>query len=294
MADIPKKIIVSDDYDNYRLDRFLEKNFFLPKSLIQKDLRKNRIKVNKKKVKFDYRLIIGDEIVLYKNYDINSSKEKKIINKKLISKFKNSILLKNINYLIINKWNGIASQGGSKISVSIDDILKEYSKNDTKLRLVHRLDKETSGLMVLAANIKSSRYFHELFSSRKVKKIYFAIVENKPPKKNGYFKDPILEKGIALEAETKYEIIKNLGNNLYLLKLYLKSGRKHQIRIHCSINGCPILADSKYNKNYIDKDKSKNLFLHAGEIEFTDQLGKKINLKAELPQHFRKYIKIDN
>ena len=294
MADIPKKIIVSDDYDNYRLDRFLEKNFFLPKSLIQKDLRKNRIKVNKKKVKFDYRLIIGDEIVLYKNYDINISKEKKIINKKSISKFKNSILLKNINYLIINKWNGIASQGGSKISISIDDILKEYSKNDTKLRLVHRLDKETSGLMVLAANIKSSRYFHELFSSRKVKKIYFAIVENKPPKKNGYFKDPILEKGIALEAETKYEIIKNLGNNLYLLKLYLKSGRKHQIRIHCSINGCPILADSKYNKNYIDKDKSKNLFLHAGEIEFTDQLGKKINLKAELPQHFRKYIKIDN
>ena len=294
MADIPKKIIVSDDYDNYRLDRFLEKNFFLPKSLIQKDLRKNRIKVNKKKVKFDYRLIIGDEIVLYKNYEINISKEKKIINKKSISKFKNSILLKNINYLIINKWNGIASQGGSKISISIDDILKEYSKNDTKLRLVHRLDKETSGLMILAANIKSSRYFHELFSSRKVKKIYFAIVENKPPKKNGYFKDPILEKGIALEAETKYEIIKNLGNNLYLLKLYLKSGRKHQIRIHCSINGCPILADSKYNKNYIDKDKSKNLFLHAGEIEFTDQLGKKINLKAELPQHFRKYIKIDN
>ena len=294
MADIPKKIIVSDDYDNYRLDRFLEKNFCLPKSLIQKDLRKNRIKVNKKKVKFDYRLIIGDEIVLYKNYDINISKEKKIINKKSISKFENSIILKNINYLIINKWNGIASQGGSKISISIDDILKEYSKNDTKLRLVHRLDKETSGLMVLAANIKSSRYFHELFSSRKVKKIYFAIVENKPPKKNGYFKDPILEKGIALEAETKYEIIKNLGNNLYLLKLYLKSGRKHQIRIHCSINGCPILADSKYNKNYIDKDKSKNLFLHAGEIEFTDQLGKKINLKAELPQHFRKYIKIDN
>ena len=294
MANIPKKIIVSDDYENYRLDRFLEKNFFLPKSLIQKDLRKNRIKVNKKKVKFDYRLIIGDEIVLYKNYDINISKEKKIINKKSISKFENSIILKNINYLIINKWNGIASQGGSKISISIDDILKEYSKNDTKLRLVHRLDKETSGLMVLAANIKSSRYFHELFSSRKVKKIYFAIVENKPPKKNGYFKDPILEKGIALEAETKYEIIKNLGNNLYLLKLYLKSGRKHQIRIHCSINGCPILADSKYNKNYIDKDKSKNLFLHAGEIEFTDQLGKKINLKAELPQHFRKYIKIDN
>ena len=294
MADIPKKIIVSDDYDNYRLDRFLEKNFFLPKSLIQKDLRKNRIKVNKKKVKFDYRLIIGDEIVLYKNYDINISKEKKIINKKSISKFKNSILLKNINYLIINKWNGIASQGGSKISVSIDDILKEYSKDDMKLRLVHRLDKETSGLMVLAANIKSSRYFHELFSSRKVKKIYFAIVENKPPKKNGYFNDPILEKGIALEAETKYETIKNLGNNLYLIKLYPKSGRKHQIRIHCSINGCPILADSKYNKNYIDKDKSKNLFLHAGEIEFIDQLGKKINLKAELPQHFRKYIKIDN
>ena len=148
--------------------------------------------------------------------------------------------------------------------------------------------------MVLASNIKSSRYFYELFSSRKIKKIYYAIVENKPSKKYGCFNDPIIEKGEALEAETKYEVVGNVDNNLYLLKLYPRTGRKHQIRIHCSINGYPIIADSKYNNSSILKDKSNNLFLHAGEIEFTDLLGKKINLKAELPDHFRKYIKIDN
>ncbi len=294
MEKSPKKIIVSDDYENYRLDRFLEKNFFLPKSLIHKDLRKNRIKVNNKKVKFDYRLNIGDEVIFFKNYNIKKSQEKRIIDTKLIQKFKESILLKNSDYLIINKWNGIASQGGSKIGISIDDILKEYNKNKPKLRLVHRLDKETSGLMVLASNIKSSRYFYELFSSRKIKKIYYAIVENKPSKKYGCFNDPIIEKGEALEAETKYEVVGNVDNNLYLLKLYPRTGRKHQIRIHCSINGYPIIADSKYNNSSILKDKSNNLFLHAGEIEFTDLLGKKINLKAELPDHFRKYIKIDN
>ncbi len=291
MASIAKKIIVSDEYENYRIDRFLIRKFSLPKSLVHKDLRKNRIKVNNKKIKYDHRLFIGDEVNLFNSYNIQISQNKKNINEKLILKFKRSILFKSNDYLVINKWNRIASQGGSKIGISIDDIIKEYNQNDSKLRLVHRLDKETSGIMVIASNIKSSRYFYKIFSNRKIKKIYYAIVENKPPKKFGYFKDPIIEKGVSLDAETKYEVEKNLGNNLYLLKLYPKSGRKHQIRIHCSINGCPILADSKYNNNSIHKNECNNLFLHAGEIEFIDQLGKKINIKADLPIHFRKYIK---
>ena len=120
MANTPKKILVTNDYENYRIDRFLIKFLSLPKGLIHKDLRKNRIKVNKKKVKFDYRLAIGDEVILFKDYTVNQSKEKKNINKKLTLKFKNSILIKNKDYLIINKWNGIASQGGSKINISIE------------------------------------------------------------------------------------------------------------------------------------------------------------------------------
>jgi len=294
MANTLKKILVTNDYENYRIDRFLIKFLSLPKSLIHKDLRKNRIKVNKKKIKYDYRLVIGDEIILFKDYTVNQSKEKKTIEKKFILKFKNSILLRNKDYLIINKWNGIASQGGSKVTISIDDIIKEFNTEDSRLRLVHRLDKETSGIMILALNIQSSRYFYDLFSNRKIKKIYYAIVENKPPNKQGFFKDPIIEKGEDMNAETKYEVVRKIDNNLYLLKLFPKTGRKHQIRIHCSINGCPILADSKYNDNSTYNDRSNSLFLHSGEIEFIDQLGKKINIKAELPTHFRKYIKIDN
>ena len=294
MENTPKKILVSNDYENYRIDRFLIKFLSLPKSLIHKDLRKNRIKVNKKKTKFDYRLAIGDEVNLFKNYKVNQNKEKKTIDEKLILRFKNSILIKNKDYLIINKWNGIASQGGSKINISIDDIIKEFNTENSRLRLVHRLDKETSGIMMLALNVQSSRYFYNLFSNREIKKTYYAIVENKPLKKKGVFKDPIIEKGEDLDAETRYELLRKLDDNLYLLKLFPKTGRKHQIRIHCSINGCPILADPKYNKNSTYNDRSNSLFLHAGEIEFTDQLGKKINIKAELPAHFRKYIKIDN
>ena len=294
MANTPKKILVTNEYENYRIDRFLAKFFSLPKSLIHKDLRKNRIKVNKKKTKFDYRLAIGDEIILFKDYVLNKSKEKKIVDKKYILKFKNSILIKNKDYLIINKWNGIASQGGSKIHISIDDIIKEFNTEESRLRLVHRLDKETSGIMMLASNVQSSRYFYNLFSNREIKKTYYAIVENKPSKKRGFFKNPIIEKGEDLDAETKYEVLRKLDKNLHLLKLFPKTGRKHQIRIHCSINGCPILADPKYNENSTYNDRSNSLFLHAREIEFIDQLGKKINIKAELPAHFRKYIKIDN
>ena len=196
--------------------------------------------------------------------------------------------------MIINKWNGIASQGGSKINISIDDIIKEFSTENSRLRLVHRLDKETSGIMMLALNVQSSRYFYNLFSNREIKKTYYAIVENKPPKNRGSFKDPIIEKGEDMSAETRYEVVRRIDNELYLLKLFPKTGRKHQIRIHCSINGCPILADSKYNDNSTYSDRSKGLFLHAGEVEFIDQLGKRIHIKAKLPAHFRKYIKIDN
>ena len=294
MANSPKKIIVTNDYENYRIDRFLLKFLGLPKSLIHKDLRKNRIKVNKKKTKFDYRLNIGDEIILFKDYAISQSKEKKSIDKESILKFKNSILLKNKDYLIINKWNGIASQGGSKINISIDDIIKEFNTEDSKPRLVHRLDKETSGIMIIALNVQSSRYFYNLFSSGKIKKTYYAIVENKPQNVRDLFKDPIIEKGKDIKAETRYQLVRKIDKSLYLLKLFPKTGRKHQIRIHCSINGCPILADSKYNVNSTHNDRNNSLFLHAGEIEFIDQLGKKINIKAQLPAHFRKYIKIDN
>ncbi len=294
MANTPKKILVTNDYENYRIDRFLIKFLSLPKSLIHKDLRKNRIKVNRKKTKFDYRLVIGDEIVLFKDYKANQAKEKKAIDAKSILKFKNSILLKNKDYLVINKWNGIASQGGSKINISIDDIIKEFNTEDSKLRLVHRLDKETSGIMMFALNIQSSRYFYSLFSNRKIKKTYYAIVENRPPNKRGFFKDHIIEKGEDMNAETRYQVVRKIDESLYLLKLFPKTGRKHQIRIHCSINGCPILGDSKYNNSLTGNNKGNSLFLHAGEIEFIDQLGKKINIKAELPVHFRKYIKIDN
>ena len=79
-----------------------------------------------------------------------------------------------------------------------------------------------------------------------------------------------------------------------MLKLYPKTGRKHQIRIHCSNGDCPILGDPKYNFNSSRKESSNNLFLHAGAIEFTDLYGNKINVKAELPIHFTKYIKFDN
>ena len=286
MANTPKKIIVIKDYENYRIDRFLIKLFALPKSLIHKDLRKNRIKVNKKKIKFDYRLAIGDEINLFKDYTVSQSKEKKIIDRHSILRFKNSILIKNKDYLIINKWNGIASQGGSKINISIDDIIKEFNTDESRLRLVHRLDKETSGIMILALNVQSSRYFYNLFSNRKIKKTYYAIIENKPPNRRGFFRDPIVEKGEGMNAETRYEVVRKIDENLYLLKLFPKTGRKHQIRIHCSINGCPIIGDLKYNDNSTYNDSSNSLFLHAGEIEFTDQLGKKINIKAEFIRYY--------
>ena len=291
MASSPKKIIIDKEYNNTRIDKFISNNLFLPKSLVQKDLRKGRIKLNKKRVKHGHRLTINDVIIFYKNYDIKDYKKEKYLSSNSIRRFKKSIIFKDQDYMIINKWNGIASQGGTKISISIDDLIKHIPVNKSKPRLVHRLDKDTSGIMLLALNLQATRYFSRLFSLREIHKIYYAIVTNKPLYKKGTLRNEILEKGVQYPAETKYEIIKKLSNNLYYLKFFPKTGRKHQIRIHCSLNDFPILGDNKYNKSAIYTDKkSKKLFLHAAEIKFKDQSGRNIRVKAELPSHFYNYI----
>jgi aminomethyltransferase len=248
------------------------------------------ITVNKKKSSSNYRLVEADQIIVFREYTADTDKNiASTVPENLIPKIKKSIVFRNKNFIVINKWSGIACQRGSKINISIDDLIKFLASGKDTPKLVHRLDKDTSGLLIVALNLNAARFFHKLLSTKKITKTYFAIVKNKPKKDKGIFNDRLSNTGKSLDASTKYEVIKVLKNKLYFLKLQPSSGRKHQIRMHCYLNQSPILGDKKYYQYNKDANQ-KNLFLHAGQLNFVDQDNQKVNINAKLPSHFEEYL----
>ena len=285
-----KLIIVDKDSAGTRLDKFLKEQLAVPFSLIQREIRKKNIKVNKKKSSSNYRLVEADQILVFKEYTADTDKNiASTVPENLKSKIMKSIVFRNKNFIVINKWSGIACQRGSKINISIDDLIKFLASGKDTPKLVHRLDKDTSGLLIVALNLNAARFFHKLLSTKKITKTYFAIVKNKPKKNKGIFNDRLSNTGKTLDASTKYEVIKVLKNKLYFLKLQPSSGRKHQIRMHCYLNQSPILGDKKYYQYNKDANQ-KNLFLHAGQLNFVDQDNQKVNINAKLPSHFEEYL----
>ena len=285
-----KLIIVDKDSAGTRLDKFLKEQLAVPFSLIQREIRKKNIKVNKKKSSSNYRLVEADQILVFKEYTADIDKNTALkVPENLKSKIKKSIVFSNKNFIVINKWSGIACQRGSKINISIDDLIKFLASGKDTPKLVHRLDKDTSGLLIVALNLNAARFFHKLLSTKKITKTYFAIVKNKPKKNKGIFNDRLSNTGKTLDASTKYEVIKVLKNKLYFLKLQPSSGRKHQIRMHCYLNQSPILGDKKYYQYNKDANQ-KNLFLHVGQLNFVDQDNQKVNIHANLPSHFEEYL----
>ena len=288
----PKNIILVDETsEGLRIDKYLKDKLNLPFSLLHKEFRKKNILINNKKVTGNHRLQKNDKVFLYREFKqyINDDVEQKNIPFSLKKKLKESIVFKDRNFLILNKWGGIASQGGSKVKISIDDLIKLLESENDKPKLVHRLDKDTTGLLIIALNTESARYFHQILSNQKIKKTYYAIVTNKPKDNQGIYTNDISDNKKIFKAQTKYNVIKKIKNNFYLLRLEPLSGRKHQIRLHCYLNNLPILGDQKYN-NSSRKLNIKNLFLHAGKLEFNTKNGKKIKIETDLPQHFNEYL----
>ncbi len=176
-----KKFIVKKDYHNSRFDRWFKHNIHqVPQSFIEKLIRKKKVKVNKKKIKTSYRLQFNDTVELFgvnnlKSYTkIKASKYKP--SKKEKNRYIKFIIENNDNFIVINKPAGIPVQGGTKSFKNIVDILKstKYFEH-TKPFIVHRLDKETSGIMILAKNREYAQLFTSLFRIRKIHKTYLAI-----------------------------------------------------------------------------------------------------------------------
>ena len=295
-----KKIFsVRDDFVNSRLDKWFRKNVCeVPQSLMEKNIRKGNLKVNNKKKKSSYNLQNKDQIFVYNfNFTANNKKkknEKYKATKKELSLSSSLFIEDNENFVVINKPAGIAVQSGTKSRRNILDILRNTKEfEDVSPYTVHRIDKETTGVLIVAKNRKYAQLFTSLFRIRKIHKTYLGIVLGKLQKNTGTFTDELFhyegEKKVKTKAITHFSVIDS-NNNYSLLKLNPETGRKHQLRKQLLIHGYPILGDSKYrvSKNY--SNKKNTLMLHAYKINFSIS-GTKYNYSAELPFAFKKILK---
>ena len=291
-----KFFIIKLDHQDLRVDKWLKLNFSLiNQSFIEKNLRKGNIKVNNKKILSKYKLNNKDEVTIFNYSKEVYSHAPKIINNKLIPKkynelFKSNILYENEDFLILNKWTGIASQGGSKINISIDHIIKNISQD---YNLVHRLDRETSGLIIIAKNLQSTKYFGKLFKEHLILKVYIALCQGSPKNEESVINLSIEDKknpNKKSNSITRYKVFqtKNKLSNIIFIP---QTGKTHQIRIVAKHLGCPIVGDTKYNnQNKFNFEKLK-LNAHILKFSFND---KNYEFLSNLPEHFILFSKKNN
>ena len=281
-----------------RIDKWIKNNLEkIPQSLIEKDLRNGKIKVNKKKIKSSYKLNNQDKIYLYNiSYKKLLKPTKKFIPKvATIKETENYIIENNSNFVVINKKAGLPVQGGTKINENLVNILSNSIFFKTsKPYIVHRIDKDTSGVLIVAKNRETAQQFTSLFRIKKIYKTYLAISFGQTDKKKDIIDNNLIRyeasKRISERAITHYQQIDS-NKNYTLFRLKPITGRKHQLRKHLVDLGCPIVGDKKY---FVKKKfKNNQLMLHAHEIKFIIN-NKKYTFRAKLPKHFNNFLAKNN
>jgi 23S rRNA pseudouridine955/2504/2580 synthase len=294
-----QKFEIEKDFHNTRFDRwFKNKVLDIPQGLIEKIIRKNQAKVNGKKTKSSYRVQENDIVEIF-NIDKVKKTEKNLITQYIPSpterdKYDDFIIENNENFIIINKPAGIAVQSGTKSFKNIVDTLRETKYFDnSKPYIVHRLDKETSGILIVAKTREYAQLFTSLFRIRKIHKTYLAVVYGEVSKNIKVLEDDLIlyekDKKIVQKATSYLKILKS-SSDYSLLELRPITGRKHQLRKQLYNIGNSIIGDDKYYvKRGKDFIKSKNLMLHAYEIKFMIN-NVKYNFTADFNKEFKDFL----
>ncbi|OCW78370.1 pseudouridine synthase [Pelagibacteraceae bacterium GOM-A1] len=294
-----KSINVDKSFNDMRIDRFIRNHLGnIPQGLIEKNLRNGKLKLNQKKVKSSQKVKTGDKLNIYNlNFEEKIEQYKKKYNpsNEIIKENEDLIIENNDNFVVLNKQSGISVQGGTKSKKNIIDIFaKSNLFRDDKPYSVHRLDKDTSGVFIIAKNRETAQLLTSLFRLRKVYKTYLAICNGELILiDKGVIKDDLTrfenKKKIVERAETKYEIL-DKNNNATFIQLNPITGRKHQLRKQLFNLGNSIIGDKKYNSTNNSKINNKNLMLHSYEIKFKIN-EKKYTFRATPPDYFRNMLK---
>ena len=294
-----KSYTVDSAHDNMRLDRWVRNKIGkIPQGLIEKSLRKGKIKLNQKKVKSSIKVKTNDIIDLYEfNFKekIDRQKNKFTPSNNIIKSTEKLIIDNNENFIVLNKESGISVQGGTKSKKNLIDIFsKSKIFQHSKPFSVHRLDKDTSGVFIIAKNRETAQQLTSLFRLRKIHKTYIAICHGEFKKNSGELKSNLIRyensKMITEKAYTTYKVI---DKNPFFSLLELKpiTGRKHQLRKQLYEIGHSIYGDDKYKIISKFKGINKNLMLHSYKIKFL-MLNNKYNYTALLPEYFIKFLKL--
>ena len=288
-------ITVNKHSAEQRLDRFLRKTFpAAPLGLLFTILRKKKVRVNGVVGKAAQMMHENDTVQIYENLPQESKNFSEQRKTAANIKEKLNFVMLNSDFAILNKPCGLASQSGSGISEeeSLVGMLEIWAKEenlDFKPALVHRLDKETSGLIIAALTGAALREFGSIIRERKIKKEYLALVKGNMPQKSGTINMPL--PGDAKISVSKWVVEKSF-EECDLVRVGLETGRKHQIRIHFAQIGHPLLGDSKYgdfelNRRFKKEFGLSRLFLHSAYLEFNWN-GKKIRIEDKLPMELEK------
>ena len=300
---VTARLVTVDEFSiGQRLDNYLLKQLKgVPKSHIYRIIRKGEVRVNKGRKKAEYKLQPEDIVRIP---PIKTASEKVIKpSDNLIDVLNQSILYEDNGLMILNKHHGMAVHGGSNVSVGLIEALK--TKYKQPIELVHRLDRSTSGCLILAKKRSVLKALHEQLVQHQMEKRYIALVKNSWSKKRHTIDAPIYQNSrySVIDAKGKQAVshfhpLKNFQKDDFsasLVEVVIETGRTHQIRVHAKYADHPIAQDDKYGDQLFDKlmkEKGLNrLFLHAKSITFTNPMTNEIQkVVAPLPIELENFL----
>ncbi len=297
---------VAPDDDGIRLDRWFKRH--MPDAsfnLVSRWARTGQLRVDGKRATPGDRLTAGQEIrVPPAEADQTSSapvrRSRVILSDDMIDFAQSLVIHKDAAALVINKPPGLATQGGTKTDSHVDGLLDALCYElESRPKLVHRLDKDTSGALLLARTSKAAAHFSKAFSSRTARKVYWALIVGVPSIEDGLIELPLAKQPgtggekmyvdpvEGLAAKTRYRIIERAGNATCWVELQPYTGRTHQLRVHMAAIGHPIVGDGKYGGKdaFLTGTISRKMHLHARRIRIDHPDGSQIDIRAELPPH---------
>lgn len=279
-------VTIDEDHLGQRIDNYLmTKLKGVPKSMIYRIVRKGEVRVNKKRIKPEYKLQDGD-IVRIPPVRVSDKSERPGPSAKLtkVSQLEDRIVFEDKSIIVLNKPSGIAVHGGSGVDFGVIEAMRALRPTQKFLELVHRLDKDTSGVLLIAKKRSALRHLHDQLRFKKMQKDYQALVKGTWQARDKVIKAPLLKLTLksgerivrvnqeGKECETRFKILQRY-QGATLVQASPVTGRTHQIRVHCQYAGHPIACDDKYSEQRFDDTMRvhglNRLFLHAAQLRFT-------------------------
>jgi 23S rRNA pseudouridine955/2504/2580 synthase len=298
-----RQFTVAADDDGARLDRWFKRH--LPQigfATISRWARTGQIRVDGKRAKPEDRLATGQLVRVPPGGDepARAPARRKELSPEHVAEANAMVIHRDRAAIVLNKPPGLATQGGTGTTHHVDFLLDAFAPDGPRPRLVHRLDKDTSGVLLVAATPGSAAYFSRRFSGRSARKVYWALVVGVPDIAQGMIEAPLAkqpgtggekmhvdEEG-GLPAKTRYRVVERAGNRAAWVELEPLTGRTHQLRAHMAAIGHPIVGDGKYGgqEAFLTGSISRKMHLHARRLIIDHPDGPKLDVTAELPEHF--------